>query len=513
MAAQKTGLSYWLGLVLLGITLIIGLLTYKDYGISWDEPTQRGIGIVTYNYITNNDQYLKTYDDRDLGTGFELPLVFIEKKLNITTSHDLYLMRHIVTHLFFLLGVFCGYVLVLKLFRNQLIACLGLIMLAFHPRIYAHSFFNTKDIPFLAAFLIVFLIAHTAFGKNKWWWYGLLGLACGYATSIRVMGILLLPCFLSFFVFDLIAGIKDKQKPTPLFAHPLVFVAGYCLMLYVSWPILWSAPVHYFVEQFQTQAHIFWKGEVLFMGKNVNGAQLPLNYLPVWFGITMPEVWLVAGLSGFGMLSWHFLKSPSRWLKNNADRNFLLYLACFIGPVVGVVAINAVNYDDWRHLYFIYPSFVLLALYGINKLLATRFIKVVWAGLGLQMILVGVFMAKAHPHHQVYFNNLVSHKNEYLRQNYDMDYWGCACKLGLQYILANDNADTIKVCKTTDPVINAIRWLKPEQQKRVKLCTPDENPTYYITSFRNHPGDYPYPITFYEIKVLNSTIMRVYKMR
>ena len=183
----KEGVSattWWPGLILFSLFVIAGLLCYKDYGIAWDEPTQRGIGNITYNYVFKGDQALKTYEDRDLGTGFELPLIFLEKGLHLTDSRDIYLMRHIATHLFFLLGAFCGYLLALRLFKNQYIACLGFIMLAFTPRIYAHSFFNTKDIPFLSAFLIVFLVNEIAFEKNKRVWYLLLGLTFTMCRSV-----------------------------------------------------------------------------------------------------------------------------------------------------------------------------------------------------------------------------------------------------------------------------------------------------------------------------------------
>jgi Dolichyl-phosphate-mannose-protein mannosyltransferase len=181
------------GVVLLVICIFIALSVYKDYGISWDENAQRKIGALTYDYITKGDKTLLTYEMRGLGTGFELPLIYVEKWLGYEDRHDIFPARHLVTHLFFLIGVFCGYILALRLFKNQFLACLTFLMLAFHPRIYAHSFFNTKDIPFLAAVLIALLIAQVAFEKNKALWFLLLGLTCGYATSIRAMGVIFAP--------------------------------------------------------------------------------------------------------------------------------------------------------------------------------------------------------------------------------------------------------------------------------------------------------------------------------
>ncbi len=196
MTTNNTSIRIWPGIVLFFASVVVGLSLYQDYGISWDEPIQREIGTLTYNYVSKGDQAFKSSEFRDLGTGFELVLVFIEKKLHIEDSRDIYLARHLATHLLFLLSVFCGYILCLRLFKDQFIACLGFVLLAFMPRIYAHSYFNSKDIPFLCSFIITFMVGQMAFEKNRSGWYLLLGLAAGYATSIRAMGILLVPCFL-----------------------------------------------------------------------------------------------------------------------------------------------------------------------------------------------------------------------------------------------------------------------------------------------------------------------------
>src|SRR5581483_7448949 len=167
MLTDQKIINYWPGVALLCMSLLLGSFIYKDYGISWDEKEQRGLGRITYNYVVTGDNTLKTYDNRGLGPGFELPLIFMEKWLHLEGDRNIFLARHLATHIFFLLGVFCGYVLALRIFRSQFIACLAFIMLAFHPRIYAHSFFNTKDIPFLAALLIVMMVSQAAFEKNR----------------------------------------------------------------------------------------------------------------------------------------------------------------------------------------------------------------------------------------------------------------------------------------------------------------------------------------------------------
>lgn len=509
---MKQSASHWYpGIVLFVLSLCIGLFCYKDFGFAWDESIQRLAGTSSYDYIFNNSEGLKNLEYRDLGTGFELPLVFIQKWLKLDDLREITQMRHLVTHIFFLISVFCGYILALKLFKNQFVACMGFILLAFHPRIYAHSYFNSKDIPFLSMFIITFLISHIAFEKNKTAWYFILGLACGYTTSIRAMGIMLAPCIGAFFLIDMYMQKTSRDKLWRELRNMVVFGIGFCAMLYLAWPILWSNPIHYFLEEFKSLAHINWDGDVLFMGKTIKGNKLPWTYIPVWFAISTPEVWLLAGVAGIIWIGYLVIKHPLKFLANSPDRQFLLYLVCLLGPVLVVIVLRSVNYDDWRHLYFIYPAFVMLALFVIHKLVSGNWKRYVHVVCLIQFIFTAVFIIKEHPLEQIYFNHFVSHKNENIRHKFDMDYWGTSYRMGFEYILAHDTASRIQVSGGAGPIYENLGILTKEQRKRIMIVSENENPDYFITVFRYHPDDYNYKNIFYSYKILNSTVLRIYK--
>ncbi len=403
--------------------------------------------------------------------------------------------------------------LLYRLFGSQFIACLAFIMLAFHPRIYAHSFFNTKDIPFLATVLMLMLAAQVAFQKDKWGWYLLAGVASGYATSIRAMGILFAVVITYFFIVDFFRTVTRKGNVAAALLDTACFIGGFCGTLYLCWPYLWGNPVDNFVESFTNLSNIVWSGRVLFEGVSYAGNMLPLSYMPTWFSITVPELWLIAGVAGCIWVAIDFLRKPSRFIENTRERNFLLYLVGFLAPAAAMMIFHGVNIDDWRHLYFIYPSFVMLALLVVSRL-AVGGRKIVAVTLcALQVALVGFFMIRNHPFQQVYFNNLVSHRPEYLRTHFDLEYWGCSYKQGVDYILAHDTSSIIRMTDWPEPDANALRFLPAKQAARIEKLYNGERPDYYLTNFRMHPRDYPYPNVFYEIKVLNSTIMRVYKLK
>jgi hypothetical protein len=436
----------------------------------------------------------------------------LERKMHITDQRDLYLMRHLVTHLFFLVSMFFGYILCLRLFKDQFIACLGYILLAFNPRIYAHSFFNTKDIPFLSALVIFFAITQIAFEKNRTGWYILMALACAYATSIRAMGIMFATGLSAFLLIDIITAAVRKENTRKPIIHFLAFVVFFCGFLYTLWPILWTRPIFHFKEEFQALSHIYWSGFILLNGINYPGDKLPWYYVPEWVSITTPLLWLAAGAAGCFWLVVSFIKKPLSFLTNTPNRNFILYGVCFTVPVLAVIVLKSILYDDWRHLYFIYPSFVMLALFALSQF-KTGLKRRIMMGLSLvQVAMVATFMIANHPFENVYFNELVPRTPEYLRTHFDLDYWGCADKQGIEYILKHDKSDSVRIMWSLDPVGNNRMMIPANTRERVVLVPPDGHPTYFMTNWRNHPEDYPYKDVFYDIKVLNSTVLRVYKL-
>ncbi len=502
--------TYYPGILLTLFMGVIALFTFKDYGISWDERIQREIGMVSYDYINKGDSRLFSYDARDHGTGFELPLVYMEQWLHITESRQLYLARHLATHLFFLFGVFCGYVLALRLYRRQGIAILAFFMLALSPRIYAHSFFNSKDVPFMSAMLMAMLACEVAFAKRKVGWHLLLGICCGYAASIRIMGIIIVPIVLSFLLIDFALG--NRKERLQIVGGFVLYLAGFCGMLVAAWPVLWPRPLAQFAEQFTNLAHYPWIGDLLLNGHMYKSNALPWFYAPEWFAVTTPVLFTVAGLAGGVLLLVRFVGQPVRFLTNTPQRNQLLYAACAFGPVAAVIAMHSILYDDWRHLYFVYPPFVLLGLYAVHAASSNRLRTGILVGaFALQTGYVAWFMVSAHPFQQVYFNHLVSHKEEYLRRNFEFEYWGCAYSDAVRYILAHDKREKIKIDWSSEPVANAVLFLPKADAARIELVDRLHQPDYFITGFRQHPGDYPDSVVFWQRQVLNSTVVRVYK--
>jgi hypothetical protein len=506
------------GILLFAISCVISLCTYTQYGVGWDEPTQREIGYISHDYAFKGDTSLNSFFGKYHGVGFEVPLIMLEQATGKTDMRDIFLQRHIVSHIFFLIGVFCAYLLFLRLFKNPVIASLGFLILAYHPRIYLQSFINTKDLPFLTTIIIAMLVAHLAFEKRKTYWFILLAIVCGYSASIRVLGIILLALISTFLLIDILSSIYKKQPVRKHIIHLLTFFCLFWITLYATWPLLWQAPFTRFAEAMQMFSKYIWDGKMLFMGKEMLSTQLPWKYLPVWFAITMPLLWLIMGIGGTAWLIISAIKNPISYLTNTHKRNYLLYLGLLFIPVFMVIVLKAVVYDGWRHVFFIYPSFVIMALYPLYKLWDSKLRYPLLILFTAQLIQVTIFMYKSFPLQYLFFNRLVPKEEEYIRKSYEFDYWGLSFRQGLEYIdAAEQDKEVIRIRMVTDPIeLRPVMFnsymLQPEKRKRFEFIYTDYGAHYIMVNYRFHPQDYEIGTPVYSIKMMNSTVMTVYKL-
>ncbi len=256
-------------------------------------------------------------------------------------------------------------------------------------------------------------------------------------------------------------------------------------------------------------------------GEFVRSTKLSWWYFPSWFMITTPVVYLILGITGIVVFCYHFFRQPGKFLTNNPDRNQLLFLTCFIAPVLATIVLHSVLYDSWRQLFFVYPSFLLLAIYGLSSILNRKsgngslirlFILVIMV---FTFLNVSWFMVKYHPFQDVYFNKLVSQKEQSLRKNFEMNFWGTGYKQALEYILKNDKSKTIRIMTANLPGEYNLMLMDEQDRKRVYYVCSLAKADYFMTNYRWHPDDYKYLPShqFFTIKVLNSDIISVWKLQ
>ena len=192
-------------LIALALFAAVGLAVFDDYGVSLDEYAQREIGYAAFNYIMGNAGELTGYVEGHeiyYGVAVEAPLVALERLLGLEDTRPIYLTRHLLTHILFLVSGFFAWLLAHRLFGNRLIALLAMLLFLLHPRIYAHSFFNSKDPVFLSAFMIALYLIHRAFRRDAVWAFALCGAGAALLINIRIMGVMLIPAVLGMLALD-----------------------------------------------------------------------------------------------------------------------------------------------------------------------------------------------------------------------------------------------------------------------------------------------------------------------
>jgi hypothetical protein len=497
-------------------SLVMGLVVYSDYGIAWDEPLQHDIGLRSFNYVFRGDTTLNDFKNRDYGVAVELPLILLEKTFSMKDSCTIYLMRHLTTHLFFLFSAFAFYLLIWILYRNKTLAITGYLMLLISPRIFAQSFFNSKDIPFMCMFIFCFLACAIAFKGKKIRDFILFGILSGLLIDIRIMGIVIPALVTTLVAIDMVRGPYRKE----LLIRYLVYLVVTVAVLILAWPWLWKDPAGHFRIAFSDMSKFRWDNNILFNGDFIKASKIGWEYLPRWFGLTTPVVYLLLGITGFIFLIIRFFQRPLSFIGETNHRNQMIYLLCFTGPVISVITLHSVLYDGWRQMYFIYPSFLLIAIYGLFSLLHARFFSgdlpkfIVSVLLIFSMAGTGSTMMISHPFEDIYFNILLSKKPQYLRRTYELDYWGTSYRQALEYIVAHDRSPLVKIRVANLAGEHNLYILKPDDRKRIQYYYRDDQADYFITNYRWHPLDYSYPKEkkIFFIKVQNSEICSAWKL-
>ena len=499
-------------LLICALFLLAGWAVVDDYGSALDEDAQRRLALVTWDYLRGDNANLLTHWDRFYGVAFELPLLLAERALGLKDSRDIHLLRHILTHLFFIIGGFFGYRLAYRLSGNRLIALFALVLYLLHPRLYAHSFFNSKDIPFFSMFIIALYLMERAFRKDTVGAFILGGVAVGLLTNIRVMGIMLVPAALAMRALDLyFASGGIERRRILLTGGGFILAVG--VTLYVAWPYLWGDPGGRLIETLLRFSHYPNEALQLFRGQWIT-EEVPPDYVPVWVAITTPPAALLLGLVGAMVVAYRGIARPRSIWGNSVRRFELLLLACFILPALGVILLESNLSNGWRHLYFIYAPGCLLAACGLGWLLRAlpagywRAGVVGLAGVGAG--LTGLQMLQLHPYQQVYFNFLVDRETPgYLGTQYDLDYWGLSAYEGLQYLVAAYPEQPIEV--DWRPADNR-RVLAAADRGRIRIRSP-EDAEFYVGFLRNLAFDgslRPVPESaLYTRRIYNSAILVV----
>ena len=494
-------------IILYFIFFIIGIICFRDYGISVDEWELRFLGFVNLKYIfeilqippintVDHISFIPDFHDFKAGYThgviFVLPMAFVEYFFGITDSQIYYWIRHYFNHLIFLIANFYFFLIIKQQYNDWKIGIFGALFLFLSPRFFAESFYNHKDIIFLSLFIINLYYGFTFLRfptiKNSI----LFALTTALSIDVRIMGIIITPIIVTFAYLKYL-----RNKNAAILKQISIYLILFPLITILFWPFLWENPFANFIYAFKNLGSYGWEGYNLYLGKYYDASNLPWHYVFIWIIITTPFLFLffyafVNFIFRFGnrLIKIDDQKNFNDFWKSESELNDLIANLLFWMPIFIVILLNSTLYNSWRHLYFIYPCFLMISLKGLYLINLNFFKKKMWFSAVLIIIFltqITFTMIKMHPHQNVYFNLFAGNN---LQNKFENDYWGLSNKQAFEYILANDSKELIMI-GSANPISleNSKQILSKKQKKRIKISK-NAAADYIIENYTNWSGKY-----------------------
>jgi len=422
--------------VLAAVGLIAGL-TFRDYGLGWDD----------YTHAEYADLLLRMYGSgfRDTGAlsfanlymyggGFDMAAALLHKILPL----ELFETRRLLGASVGLIGLAVTWRLARRI-GGPLAGLAALLLLALCPTFYGHMFMNPKDAPFAVAMIILMMGLVRLAGE-----YPapsprtvlIVGLGAGLSIGSRVLGGMALLYALIGFMPLFLEEIRTQGKREALrrLLH-LVYVLlpglvlGYLIMGLI-WPWSIIEPGHPF-QAVTYFSHFFekpWKE--MFDGALVSVPDMPWSYLPTLFALQLPEVLLA--LFAAGVIGTFMALTRGNVPARRKTIFLMLTLAGTLPLVIAMVKRPAL-YNGIRHFIFVIPPMAVLAgvafANGMNWLKDNR---VSWQPVALAIFTFGLMlplaeMIRLHPYQYTHFNYIAGTVRG-ADARFMLDYWGLAFK-------------------------------------------------------------------------------------
>ena len=498
-----------------------GFALHHDFGVPWDEPIQRDYARLVSRYVTRGDEALFSHRDRVYGAAHELFLLTAERLSGARDGPEIFAVRHLVNFVAFGVALIFLYRLALIAFSSRILALGVCAAMLLSPAIFGHAFFNSKDLPFLSAFIVSAWTMVRTLQRPRVTAAILHAIASGWLIAIRVPGILV-AALTAVGVAYVVLRSSDGRTRRTMLVHFGVYVAATAIATWAFWPTLWRDPLVSFWTALQTMSRFPWDQSVLYRGELIPATSLPWHYAPVWIAITTPLAYLAAMLVGIPATVQRLLRE---WREPAPAAGVipLVVLGWAVIPVLSVIALGSVLYDGWRQLFFIYPALLLIAAQGVVA--AVRVIRRGWdswlvrtatalAVLAIAIDVAGVvrFMVQAHPHAHVYFNAFVGGVPG-ARFRYELDYWGLSYRAGFEALLRSDRDALLPVYAADQAAVGNAQALPFAERQRLLIVDTADHAKYFIGAYRLRREEYPYDDVSHRVEVSGTPILLVARLQ
>ncbi len=426
-----------IALAVLTVVAIVAGLTFRDYGLGWDDYTHAeyadlllkmfGSGFTDTSALTFANLYM-------YGGGFDMAAALLHKIVPL----ELFETRRLLGAVVGIIGLAVTWRLARRV-GGQVAGLAALLLLALCPIYYGHMFMNPKDAPFAVAMIVLMLglvrlaqeypspSPHTVL---------IVGLGAGLSVGSRILGGLALIYAVIAFLPIWTADVRNHgwRETAHRIGHVLYTLLPGLLLGYLVMGLIWPWSIIDTTNPFKALtyfSHFFekpWKE--LFNGAIVSVPDMPWSYLPTLFALQLAEVMLgllAAGVVLTTMTLWRPAADPKR-----KTVLLILTLAALLPLIIAMVKRPAL-YNGIRHFLFVIPPMAVLAGIGFTAISDwlkdySRKAQLAFAALfafGLSLPLTE--MIRLHPYQYTHFNHIAGTVRA-ADDRYMLDYWGLALK-------------------------------------------------------------------------------------
>lgn len=481
--------------VLLAGALAAVLLTFEDFGITWDEPLH-----VEYGKLAL-DWYLSLGADRAL---FDYQNLYLYGALHDTAiallgrllPYDDFTVSHLGGALIGLLGFVGCYRVAVAISGSRRAGFLATALLLATPEYWGHLFNNPKDVPLAVAgiWTLFFLVrlahelppaADAETRLPRWSTLIGYGVALGAALGIRIAGVLLLAAPAAVLLAWIgvrvraVGSAAAAAETARLAVRLLPIPAIAAVVMLLAWPWALLDPLHRPFQALEEFAKFPIDFSFTFAGVPVRTTELPWWYLPVGFAVKLPETMLAGLAVALGMAVRGLVHALSGHGNLRLDR--LALAAAILLPPAVVIAAQSVLYDGIRHVLFLVPPMAVAAGIGFDRL-ADRLAPGARLASGalLALALAGVLMAmvRLHPYQGIYYNRMAGGVAG-AEGRFELDYWGSALSEAARTLAQ-------KIAASEGPAAL-------ERPYRIYTCGPRISALHHLpAAWRNAPAVPPY---------------------
>ena len=471
-----------------GVILLLVTLSFRDYGITWDETWHLNYGRHVIHWFVSgftDDEALWYRADYLYGGAFD-GLGYLVRQIS---PLDRYETIHLFGALVGCLGLLGTWKLG-RLLGGPAAGFLSLLLLVLTPVWWGHMFANPKDIPFAVGYvwslyyLIRIFITVPSVPPREW---VKASVTLGLAMSVRIAGLLTI-CYLVMLLGLWILWRARQERDARVipryilrFLPPLSLAAiGAWALMLVLWPWAQLAPLRRpLIVLARMSSFNLHERSMPFGDRRISSLSPPPDYLLRYFGFKLPELVIVLVLGALVVFIVRLVRLRRRakadlrdlevpvfeGLRGRAKRKarrkarrtvgraaaeareldlplarerrllaiwgFLAFTILF--PVLYAIVKRSPLYDGLRHFLFLIPLFTVIAgvtFVTLTRMVARRTRALAW---GLQVLVLAhslrmvVAMVGLHPLQYVWFNAFIGElPGAYLR--YSTDYYGASYK-------------------------------------------------------------------------------------